>query len=223
MVRECLVDGDVRFDDAESFYRRRAEILSALYGSAGPGDYMEQSAAEFERIRAIPPGSRIHLWFEDDLFCQVHLWFVCWLLRENVTEPRVRLVRPEFHTMHGFGGLDQQELRRAFEEAVRLHDIGVFAQLWEAYAQGNPQELLDRARAMETEYPFVLPAVNAHCDRIPSLGDPGRPIRVLRQIMDELQTREFGRVFGEFCRREPVYGFGDLQVKRLLDALLQNG
>ena len=30
---------------------------------------------------------------------------------------------------------------------------------------------------------------------------------------------DFGIIFKEFCKREPIYGFGDLQVKRLLSEL----
>lgn len=223
VVRECLVDGDVRFDDPEAFYQRRARFICDMAGLRSPDAYVEKSAAEFEKIRAIPAGSFVWLWFEDDLFCQVHLWFVCRLLHDFVPNAQVRLVRPEIHTMWGFGGLDQQELQRIHDEAMHVHDLAPFVELWQAYEQDDRQALLDKARGMESDYPFVLPAVNAHCDRMPSPGDPGHPTRVLRQIMDELQTREFGRVFREFTRREPVYGFGDLQVKRLFDALLENG
>jgi hypothetical protein len=38
--------------------------------------------------------------------------------------------------------------------------------------------------------------------------------------MDELGTTDFGLIFKEFNKREAIYGFGDLQVKRLLDGLL---
>ena len=34
--------------------------------------------------------------------------------------------------------------------------------------------------------------------------------------MKELETEEFEPVFYEFCKRESIYGFGDLQVKKLI-------
>ena len=40
--------------------------------------------------------------------------------------------------------------------------------------------------------------------------------------MDELNTEQFGLIFKEFCNRESIYGFGDLQVKRLLDEIKNN-
>jgi len=39
--------------------------------------------------------------------------------------------------------------------------------------------------------------------------------------MKELETQDFGPVFREFTKRESIYGYGDLQVKRLFDELLQ--
>ena len=38
-------------------------------------------------------------------------------------------------------------------------------------------------------------------------------------VYNELETDEFGAVFREFSRRESIYGFGDLQVKKLLDQI----
>ena len=41
----------------------------------------------------------------------------------------------------------------------------------------------------------------------------------LIQIIKELKTEEFGPVFKEFNKRESIYGFGDLQVKRLFNQI----
>lgn len=50
----------------------------------------------------------------------------------------------------------------------------------------------------------------------------GRPIQSLITIMKELDTEEFGPVLREFNKRESIYGFGDLQVKRLFDEIINN-
>jgi hypothetical protein len=75
---------------------------------------------------------------------------------------------------------------------------------------------------MKTQYPFILTAVKAHTDRIPTEGNLGRPSQSLIQIMKELETDEFEPVFKEFSKRESIYGFGDLQVKRLFDEVKNN-
>jgi hypothetical protein len=52
--------------------------------------------------------------------------------------------------------------------------------------------------------------------------NPGRPSQSLIAIMNQFKTEDFDTVFREFSKREPIYGFGDLQVKRLLDQILSN-
>ena len=77
-------------------------------------------------------------------------------------------------------------------------------------------------RELENKYPFILPAVEAHIERIVTTGNIGRPTQSLIAIMKELETEEFGPVFKEFNKRESIYGFGDLQVKRLFDEIKNN-
>ena len=82
--------------------------------------------------------------------------------------------------------------------------------------------MLKTARELENKYPFILPAVEAHLERTPRDGSLGRPSQSLIQIMEELKTDQFGLIFQEFCKRESIYGFGDLQVKRLLNEIKNN-
>ena len=37
--------------------------------------------------------------------------------------------------------------------------------------------------------------------------------------MKELDTKDFGTIFKEFNRRESIYGFGDVQVRRLFNSI----
>jgi Holliday junction resolvasome RuvABC DNA-binding subunit len=39
--------------------------------------------------------------------------------------------------------------------------------------------------------------------------------------MKELETNDFGSIFRAFNERESIYGFGDLQVRRMFDKLTQ--
>ena len=75
---------------------------------------------------------------------------------------------------------------------------------------------------MKSVYPFILPAVQANVERKRTNENAGRPIQSLIAIMKDLKSEEFGPVFREFNKRESIYGFGDLQVKRLFDELIEN-
>lgn len=216
VVRECLVEGNVQGKKHSELFVSRAAFLSQNYGGT-LDDYYGRVASEFERINTIEDEAEVNLWFEDDLFCQVNFWFVTSLLVNQNQNNKIFLVRPNKLNEYGFGGLSESELVSFYSNRIPLVKLSRIASLWILYQENRLRELIAVAREMETLYPFILVAVEAHIDR--SLNDEvqGRPIKSLVQIMADLKTKEFGPVFREFCSRESVYGFGDLQVKRLFD------
>jgi hypothetical protein len=94
--------------------------------------------------------------------------------------------------------------------------------MWKHYQRGNTIALLTIAENFKEQYSFLLPAVQAHIERLTVNGNAGRPERVLVEIMEELNTKEFKIVFREFCKREPIYGFGDSQVRRMWKKIIDN-
>lgn len=221
VAREALVDGPVAAATLPDFWRLRAAFLSTSYGGT-IDDYLSNTRAEFEKIRQIPPRSSINLWFEDDLFCQVNCWFVAYLIRKWVTQPSVFLVRPAVHTAYGFGGLDEAALQDRYQQSIPVADLEAFAELWQHYQQHDDKALFRLAQRLVPAYPFILPAVQAHLDRRPAADTPGRPRAALLAIIEELGTDAFGPVFSTFCQRESIYGFGDLQVKRIFDDIINH-
>jgi len=215
VARECLVDGDVGGNNLDDFFQRRAHFIAKSYGNYSVRQYEQDTVSEFDKIRNIPSGTEVNLWFEDDLFCQVNFWFVTHLLFSYAGNCRVFLVRPKVRTSYGFGGFDEKGLLQLFDERMAIPEISAIASLWEAYQQGELEALNRRATALEKPFPFILQAVKAHAARIPSKGNAGRPAQALSEIIEELGTDEFAPVFREFSKRESIYGFGDLQVKRI--------
>ena len=218
VARECLVDGDVSGEDLETFFKTRARFISQ-YDGFQEADYYQKTVPEFEKMLAIPEGSEINLWFEDDLFCQVNLWFVLHLLSEK-NNPFF-LVRPKEHSPCGFGGLDPKALIDCLENRTKLTNVNELTTLWKCYQSDDYEALKHAGNALSNAYSFLLPAIEAHIARIPTATNPGRPKEVLRAIMQRLHTSEFGLVFKEFCREQSIYGFGDLQVKRMFEELLE--
>ncbi len=222
VARKCLVDGPVDGENLKEFYQKRAQFIRESYGDYSIQKYFRDTVSQFEKIQNIPAESEVNLWFEDDLFCQVNLWFVGSLIYCFTPSVTALIVRPPRHTPYGFGELNSDQLGEALSKRIQIKEIKVFHQLWEAYRLGNIDRLKALAEKVRNVYPFILPAVEAHIERIPSIDNPGRPKKSLISIMDELRTKEFGPVFQEFCKRESIYGFGDLQVKRLYDELLNS-
>ncbi|UII32573.1 DUF1835 domain-containing protein [Fulvivirga ulvae] len=221
VLRECLMDGPVHGKTPDEFYTVRAKFISKLDSDISESAYYDKTVPELEKIPAIPDNSDVTLWFEDDLFCQVNFWFATSLLfQKNI---QLFLVRPPHHNRYGFGGLDTAALKVAFKERFTITETGKIAQLWEAYKANDSTNLLQLAGELESKYPFIKNAVQAHIDRQPQGDFPGRPKASLKTIMTELQTNNFGTIFQEFCKRESIYGYGDLQVKRLFDEVVAEG
>lgn len=216
VMRECLVDGPVEGETLETFYKNRAEFISTYEGCTSE-DYFNTSIPEIKKIDVIPIGQEIYLWFEDDLFCQVNFWFVLHLLQEKIDS--VFLVRPKAHNRYGFAALTTEELLSCLDEAMALQPYKDIIQLWTHYQNNNLKSL----QAISNKYPdlfFISEAVQAHLDRQPNTNHMGKPKETILAILAELDTPSFGTVFQEFSRRLPNYGFGDLQVKRLYDELV---
>ena len=207
--------------DSDELFASRSKFLSQNYGGTQQ-DYYEKVVPEFQKIKSINDDSDINLWFEDDLFCQVNFWFVVHLLNKKIRNNTVFLIRPESHNQYGFGGLNNAELISIYKNRSALMELNKIASLWESYQNDDTEKLIRTARELESVYPFILRATKAHVERKPTKENAGRPIQSLIAIMKELETEEFAPVFREFKKRESIYGFGDLQVKRLFDEIIYN-
>ena len=215
VLRECLVEGPVDATNDEEFYRVRAEFLASSYGVSHE-DYLTQTRAELKKLDRIEEGAEVNFWFEDDLFCQVNFWFA---LHRTSRVKMVRfLVRPVQLTAFGFAAYDEAGLQDLFRKRIAIPTQLPFNDLWEPYTKDKSETLQHIASQLE-KFPFIMNAVVAHLQRQPHSGYIGRPSEILLEIKEELATEQFGPIFREFTQRAPIYGFGDIQVKRLLDQL----
>ncbi len=216
VARLCLVDGPVAAASEEDLYKIRAAFISENYPGFSKMDCLNNTVSEMGKIKEIPEKSTVNLWFEDDLFCQVNFWFILHLLFQNNQDYNIYLVRPKADSAYSFGEMNQSELVQALDNKLIISKEAqiLLSQFWRLYQQNELSQLLKLAGELESEFPFLLPAIRAHQDRC---VQPGRPKAAILSIMEELDTDAFGLVFQAFCQREKIYGFGDLQVKRLFD------
>lgn len=218
VARECLVDGPVANTNLLNLISLRSNFFEENYKISSK-QYYSDTLSELQKIESIPEGSIVNLWFEDDLFCQVNFWFVINLIYNQNTKCDLFLVRPNKHTQYGFSGLSDTQLTSIYENKLRLDALSELSMLWVHYCNNDLNNLRKTSLKLIDAFPFIHEAVEAHIDRIPTGDNPGRPKKVLMQIMKDLDSKDFGAVFREFNKREFIYGFGDLQVKRLFDEL----
>lgn len=217
MARECLVDGPVFGETLDEFLQTREKFISETYEE--PGEYAASTIPEIKKIQAIEKGD-VYLWFEEDLFCQVNFWFICSLLYKK--DINVFLVLPGTSIELGFAGLNAEGLVDAFNKRIPLSAINVnqFAILWFAYQRDDIERLLKMGVQVQSDFPFVMPAIEAHLDRRSSENASGKPGQIIAEIMDEKATEHFATIFREFSKRAAIYGFGDLQVQRIYEKVL---
>ncbi len=221
VARECLIDGDVQGDSFEEFMANRAAVIGQ-YPDCTPQQYLQTTVPEFSKIRALTIDDTVVCWFEEDLFCQINFWYVCYLLTRDSSAQQVFLVRPNSGNEYSFAHMSALELLDAFQNKARLSEqqLEHLANLWLAYQQKNWQQLAQIGDALNSEFGFIKAAVQAQLDRLPDASGLGLPERELLAIMRAQQNLSFASAFQEFYQAMAIYSFGDLQVKAMYDRLL---
>ncbi|WPR77890.1 DUF1835 domain-containing protein [Algoriphagus sp. NG3] len=219
IVREALVDGPVQADSTEELWVIREKFLSKNYPEASQENYFAQVVPEFEKIMTATSGTEVYLWFEYDLFCQVNLWFTVHLLKKH--KGPVYLVSPTTDLIEGFGGMKEIQLEQAYRNARLLdsNERHVLADMWKIYQKEDISEALTLSHQTMPEIPYLYPAVVAWKESIAHGDYPGKPKAALKEIAAELGTDDFGKIFRAFHIKHAIYGYGDLQVKRLWEEM----
>ncbi|PZX57714.1 uncharacterized protein DUF1835 [Algoriphagus ratkowskyi] len=219
VLRECLVDGPVAADSIEEFAIIRANYLSTTYPEATEKDYLAEVISEIEKILTATSATQVYLWFENDLFCQVNLWFVVDLLKSH--KGQLYLISPTTDLIEGFGGMKEPQLEEAYRNAKALtqNERHVLVDMWDIYQRKDVSEGITLSKQVLPEIPFLYPAVLAWKESIPHGEYLGKPKEALKEIAAQLGTDDFGKIFRAFHVKYAIYGYGDLQVRRLWEEI----
>lgn len=215
VCRECLISGDVDADSLPEFWEQRARFILSAFGE-DEIEYHEKVADGLGKLIDLPEGTEVNLWFEYELFCSVNLWFCLYLLQETGAEiyrvEPIVLVADE--RWNGFGKLSADELKKCFEGRKKLtpEDIDLGANLWNAYRHHDHSLLKELAKSNSANFPYLEEVREA------AINKESRPLEILQEIRaDGFKT--FPEIFPEFVNRAGEYGFGDVQIKYMLEKL----
>lgn len=218
--RESLITGPTPAGvSQDEWLKLRARYLSEAYGAdlqACERDLLSQE----EALRTFAQHDEVVLWFEHDLFCQLHLIYLLnWLAIERaMAKTRLSLICiGEFtgkENFRGLGELSPAELASLFPGRSEVTDaqLRVAASAWGAYISPDPTAIEKLLDTDTSSLPFLDAALRAHLQRFPSTTNGlGRvessALRLVRQ-----GHGSFVDVFAKFSETEPIYGFGDAQV-----------
>jgi hypothetical protein len=219
ICRECLIDGDVKANNLNDFWKIRAEFIVDSY-EATTEDYFEKTVKEFEKLSNLPENLEICLWFENDLFCQVNMWFVLSILlkQANLKVFRVFPISGNGDIWKGFGNATSAKLEKAYSSKVQFeqNDLDLGVHLWEAYQKNDFEQLKELSKTHSNCFEYLEEVCQAHLDRFPSNNTLGKPEQLIKELILD-KPIEFQEVFQEFSERAGIYGFGDLQVKSIYE------
>lgn len=236
--REALVCGPVPANvTQEEFLELRAQHLSTAY-EINLDDCRKNLREQHDALKAFHDHDEVVLWFEHDLFCQIHLIYLLnWFSQQKLGKTKLSLVCidefPGVRLFHGLGQLSEDQLRSLFPQRAEVTpaQLKLGAKAWQAYSSPDPLDLISLRDSDTSALPFLHRAVVSHLLRFPwtrsGLG------KVERTALNLIATGhgDFKKLFPAFVRREADYGFGDAQLylalKRLVNApiplLKQNG
>lgn len=220
IFRECLIDGPVNPTLTQELWQVREAFIQENYFGDQKINYRKNSYEEILKIKSIPDDAKIYLWFEEDLFCQVNLWFILNFLKSHPAE--VYLILPYPDSPYHFSTLSSKDLEVSFlkkSHSLSPKEREVLGNLWLHFQNEDVFEALKIAQLFTERFPFIKPAVEAWRDMIPVGNYPGKPKVCLQEIAQKLRTNDFGTLFKEFQKQLPEYGFGDLQIKRMCQEL----
>jgi hypothetical protein len=215
VCREALIYGPVDADDIDQFWNERARFIVGEYGEDEIA-YHDNVARDLAKLLDVEVGDEINLWFEYELFCSVNMWFCLSLLKDTGAD--VYRVEPigldEEDRWNGFGKFTSDDLKAAFELRTKLstEDIDLGASLWDAYRKKDVDKLRELAAGEHDAFPCLGEVAAAAAE------EDIRPREIVREVVAGGET-EFENIFTEFKKRAGVYGYGDVQVQKLVDQL----
>lgn len=224
--REALICGPAPNNLTEAeFLEVRARHLSSAYG-IDLDKVRGELRAQHDALASFRDHEEVILWFEHDLFCQVHLMYLLnWFAQHELGQTKLSLICidefPGVPLFRGLGQLNEDQLASLFpkREAVTAAQLKLATRAWPAYSSTDALNLVKLRDSDTSALPFLHRAVVSHLQRFPWTRNGLGRIEgsALKLVADGHSI--FKKLFPAFSRRESEYGLGDAQLYRALRLL----
>lgn len=216
--REALISGPTPAEFKDNDWRLiRARHLWEGY-AVDVKEAMNDLRQQEEKLGTFHEHEEVVLWFEHDLFCQLHLIYLLdWFRQYQMGETKLSLVCigefPGKENFRGLGELTPQEFASLFPARQQVTNIQLHVAIaaWQAYCSPDPTNIETLLRLDTSALPFLGGGLRAHLERFPSIRNGLARIenRAL-QLIREGHSR-FSDLFAGFGEAEAIYGLGDSQ------------
>ncbi|MBQ0788943.1 MAG: DUF1835 domain-containing protein [Oceanihabitans sp.] len=220
---EMLCEGPAnRLINSDAFIKVRKDFLKAAY-AIEVDEY--QYKKELRKLDETDKYTEIVLWFEYDLFCHINMLAVLSLLNEKKIKTPISLVCSgriaNEENLKGLGELTPEQLDDHFKNRIKLKesDKEIAVSIWQIYC-GTDHNLLKKYITKKSSFEYLGICLKAHLERFP---DSKNGLSTLEQnilsLIDKYEIKSKHHLLGYALNYQGYYGFGDIQLKRIIENL----
>lgn len=220
---EMLCEGPTqKIIDTVSFFETRKAFLEKTYKAEYDIDKIK---SEIDKLNEASKYSEIVLWFEYDLFCHINMVAAISLIKQKEIKLPLYLVcsgRVEGEKeLKGLAQLTKKKLLQHYNDKVALNvdDIATAQKAWRIYCE-NDHNLLKELITRPSNFKYLSNCLKAHLRRFP---DTRSGLNTLEyntlKLIKEHTIKSRHHLLGYCLHYQGYYGFGDLQLIRMIDEL----
>lgn len=221
--QEMLCEGPtIAHIDSQEFIEIRKEFFNEFYNIEMNEKELKH---ELDKLNSVENYKAIYLWFEYDLFCHINLLGVIALLHQKeIRLPLYLICSGRIEGEKNFKGLSEltpEQLLKHYDDRVALteDDKELAIALWRTYC-GKDHNLFKHYITKESSFKYLSSCLKAHLRRFPD-SKSGLNIleKNLLEIVKDNEIKSKHHLLGYILNYQGFYGYGDLQLERMIDNL----
>lgn len=220
---EMLCEGPTNFSiQSEAFRENRKTFLNKFYNLNAEDYYLTSEIAKLDKTESF---LEIVLWFEYDLFCHINLLAAINLLQEKKIKAPIKLVCsgriPEENELKGLCDLSPEQLDNHYKNRITLtnKDIDIALTVWQIYC-GKDHNLLKPFITKKSAFQYLGCCLKAHLNRFPdSVNGLNTLEKNILLLLHKYEIKSKHHLLGYALNYQGYYGFGDLQLARIIEKL----
>ncbi|WP_303317569.1 DUF1835 domain-containing protein [Flavivirga abyssicola] len=221
--QEMLCEGPTIVEiNSEKFLDVRTSFFNEFYDIDLDTDKIK---SELSKLNTYKDYSEIILWFEYDLFCHINMLAVINLLMQKKINLPIFLVCSGrikgSKILKGLSELNAEQLMTHYKERVKLNseDLDLAKTIWEIYC-GKDHNLLKPYIITVSSFKYLSNCLKAHLERFPdSVHGLNALEKNILEIIKNNTIKSKHHLLGYVLNYQGYYGFGDIQISRIIDKL----
>jgi hypothetical protein len=220
---EMLCEGPtVEHLDSEEFLNLRKDFLNKYYDvEIDENEYK----MELDKLNHPENYAEIVLWFEYDLFCHINLLAVISLIvQKKIGLPLYLVCSGRVKGESDFKGLSElstSQLLKHYDRKILLNkvDVDLATMLWGLYC-GKNHNLIKPYIVQTSSFKYLNSCLKAHLKRFPdSATGLGRLEQHILETIKLNTIKSRHHLLGYILNYQGYYGYGDMQIKRMIEKL----